>query len=89
MLLDLNMPRMNGHQVLEAVKNDEALASVPVIVLTTSSADSDIAGSYQSHANCFITKPVDLKRFGEIVKLIEGFWLDLVRLPNASRQSTG
>ena len=81
-LLDLNLPRMDGRQVLEEVKNDPALRQIPVVVLTTSRAEADILKAYDLHANCYITKPVDFTRFMEVVKAIEGFWLEVVKLPN-------
>jgi CheY-like chemotaxis protein len=79
-LLDLNLPRMDGRDVLQEIKRHEGLRSIPVIVLTTSSAPSDIAHCYDLHANCYITKPVDLDAFIDVVKSIEGFWLSVVRL---------
>ena len=81
-LLDLNLPRMDGRQVLEQVKNDPALRQIPVVVLTTSRSEVDILKAYDLHANCYITKPVDFARFMEVVKAIEGFWLEVVKLPN-------
>jgi two-component system, chemotaxis family, response regulator Rcp1 len=81
-LLDLNLPRMDGREVLEEIKNDPALRQIPVVVLTTSRADVDILKAYDLHANCYITKPVDFSRFMEVVKAIEGFWLEVVKLPN-------
>jgi CheY-like chemotaxis protein len=80
-LLDLNLPRKDGREVLEEIKQDEDLKRIPVVVLTTSSDEADVLASYNLHANCFITKPVDLNRFIEIVKSIEGFWFQLVALP--------
>jgi CheY-like chemotaxis protein len=80
-LLDLNMPRKNGQEVLAEIKGDAELRSIPVVVLTSSEAESDIVRSYQLHANCYITKPVDLTQFLKVVKAIEGFWLCVVRLP--------
>jgi len=82
-LLDLNLPRMGGREVLAQVKGDRELRKIPVIVLTTSSAQSDIQAAYELHANCYITKPVDLGRFVEVVRSIEDFWLAIVRLPRA------
>lgn len=81
-LLDLNLPRKDGREVLEEIKADETLRRIPVVVLTTSSADEDIVRSYNLHANCFITKPVDLNSFVTIVKSIEHFWFQIVRLPS-------
>jgi two-component system, chemotaxis family, response regulator Rcp1 len=80
-LLDLNMPRMNGREVLAAIKADEDLRLIPVVVLTSSDAEADIAKSYALHANCFIRKPVTLERFAAVVRSIEGFWFSVVRLP--------
>ncbi|MFZ7127867.1 MAG: response regulator [Desulfobacterales bacterium] len=80
-LLDLNLPLMDGREVLQEIRKDPALTDIPVIVLTTSEDEGDILRSYQMHANCFITKPVDFMKFTEIIKQIEGFWFQLVRLP--------
>ena len=80
-LLDLNMPRMNGREVLAAIKADPDLRRIPVVILTTSQAETDIMATYDSHANCFITKPVELEQFVEVARSIEGFWLSLVQLP--------
>jgi two-component system, chemotaxis family, response regulator Rcp1 len=79
--LDLNMPRKDGREVLIEIKNDPSLKTIPVIVLTTSQAEQDIIMSYESHANCFISKPVDLEQFLKVTKLIEEFWLTMVKLP--------
>ena len=80
-LLDLNLPRMDGREVLAEIKNDEALRRIPVVVLTTSKAEEDVFRSYDLHANCYITKPVDLEQFIEVIKSIDDFWLTVVRLP--------
>ncbi len=80
-LLDLNLPRLEGREVLAQVKSDPSLSTIPTIVLTTSSADIDIQQSYELHANCFISKPVDFNAFIEAVRSLEGFWLKIVRLP--------
>ncbi len=80
-LLDLNLPKKDGREVLAEVKADKSLALIPVVVLTTSQAEQDIAKSYQLHANCYITKPVDLDQFMEVIKAVESFWLTVVRLP--------
>ena len=80
-LLDLNLPKIDGRQVLQEIKNDPKLMRIPVVVLTTSEADSDILTTYGSHANCYITKPVDMDRFVDIVKLLEEFWFTIVKLP--------
>jgi len=80
-LLDLNLPRKDGREVLEVIKADERLKKIPVVVLTTSAAEEDIARAYSRHANCYITKPVDLDQFLRVVHSIESFWLTLVKLP--------
>jgi CheY-like chemotaxis protein len=80
-LLDLNLPKKSGREVLEEIKLDPSLKSIPVVVLTTSAAEEDILRSYQLHANCYITKPVDLDQFLKVVRDIDSFWLAIVRLP--------
>jgi chemotaxis family two-component system response regulator Rcp1 len=80
-LLDLNLPKKGGWQVLEEIKADPRLKSIPVVILTTSGAEEDILRSYQHHANCYITKPVDLDQFLKVVKTIDNFWLTIVKLP--------
>lgn len=80
-LLDLNMPKKDGRAVLTDIKNDEELRSIPVVVLTTSVAEQDILKAYNLHANCYITKPVDLGQFIEVVKNINDFWFSVVKLP--------
>ncbi len=80
-LLDLNMPRVDGREVLKIVKEDENLRSIPIVVLTTSRAEEDILKSYNLHANCFISKPLDLDKFIEVVNNIENFWISIVTLP--------
>jgi two-component system, chemotaxis family, response regulator Rcp1 len=80
-LLDLNLPRMNGREVLEAVKRDPALQNIPVVVLTTSQAEQDIAESYRLGANAYVTKPVGLEQFFGVVQSIEQFWFETVKLP--------
>lgn len=80
-LLDLNLPKKSGREVLAEIKSDPGLQSIPVIVLTTSAAEEDILRSYQLHANCYITKPVDLERFIHVVKTLENFWFAAVCLP--------
>ena len=80
-LLDLNLPRRSGREVLEEVKKDVALMHIPVVVLTSSQAEEDIMRSYQLHANCFITKPVDFEQLNRVVQGIEQFWFTLVTLP--------
>ena len=81
-MLDLNLPRKDGREVLEELKNDPALKTIPVVVLTTSRADVDILRSYELHANCYIIKPVEFSKFIDVVKSIEHFWLAVVTLPN-------
>jgi len=80
-LLDLNMPRMGGAEVLKELKGDPTLKSIPVLILTTSQAEKDIASSYIHQANCFIRKPVDFDEFLAVVQDIESFWLTIVKLP--------
>jgi CheY-like chemotaxis protein len=80
-LLDLNLPRKSGREVLTEVKTDENLKRIPVVVLTVSKAEEDIAKCYDHHANCYITKPLDFNQFIEVTKSIEDFWLNIVRLP--------
>jgi len=80
-LLDINLPKMDGTELLGIIKADPELKRIPVIMLTTSSAEKDILASYDNHANCYITKPVDLDRFMDVVRTIEDFWISIVRLP--------
>ena len=80
--LDLNIPRLDGREVLRVIKNDEKLKLIPVVVLTTSDAELDILKSYELYANCFITKPVDIDQFIEVVHSIENFWFKVVKLPS-------
>jgi CheY-like chemotaxis protein len=81
-LLDLNLPRKDGREVLREVKADPLLRRIPVVILTTSRSEEDVLRAYDLHANCYITKPVDFSRFMEVVKSIEDFWLTVVKLPN-------
>jgi two-component system, chemotaxis family, response regulator Rcp1 len=81
-LLDLNLPRMDGREVLAEVKGDPSLRHIPVIILTTSEDEKDICRSYELQANCFITKPVDMEQFTKALGRLEEFWFTLVRLPN-------
>jgi two-component system, chemotaxis family, response regulator Rcp1 len=83
-LLDLNLPKKDGREVLEEIKQDGNLRKIPVVVLTTSAAERDILRAYNLHANCYITKPVDLEQFMRVVQLIEDFWLTIVKLPQES-----
>ena len=80
-LLDLNLPKIDGRQVLHEIKNDPKLMRIPVVVLTTSESDADILTTYGAHANCYIKKPVDIDRFIDIVKCLEEFWFTIVKLP--------
>jgi two-component system, chemotaxis family, response regulator Rcp1 len=80
-LLDLNLPKKDGREVLKEMKSDPELSSIPVVVLTTSKAEEDILRSYRLHANCYITKPVNFERFLEVIQSIEDFWLSVVVLP--------
>jgi CheY-like chemotaxis protein len=80
-LLDLNLPRMDGREVLAVIKNDPALQSIPVVVLTTSEAEEDVLRSYQLHANAYVTKPVDFEAFIKVIRQIDDFFLTVVRLP--------
>ena len=80
-LLDLNLPKKDGREVLAEIKVDEQLKRIPVVILTTSSAEQDILNTYELHANCYITKPVDLDQFSAVVKSIEEFWFTTVKLP--------
>lgn len=79
--LDLNLPRKDGREVLAEIKENPQLKMIPVVVLTTSEAEQDILKSYQLHANCYITKPVDINQFIDVVKSIENFWFNVVKLP--------
>jgi chemotaxis family two-component system response regulator Rcp1 len=81
-LLDLNLPKKDGREVLAEIKESPTLKSIPVVVLTTSASEEDILKSYQLHANCYITKPVDLDGFLKVVKNIDSFWLSVVKLPH-------
>jgi len=83
-LLDLNLPKKDGREVLFEIKSDENLRSIPVIVLTTSDNDLDVLSCYDLHANCYIVKPVNLDKFIEVIKTIEGFWLNIVTLPHTN-----
>ena len=82
-LLDLNLPRMDGRQVLAAIKADAALRIIPVVVLTTSQAEQDVLRCYELAANCYVTKPLELDQFLHVVAAIEGFWLAIVKLPGS------
>jgi len=82
-LLDLNLPKKDGREVLAEIKADPNLRRIPVVVLTTSAAEEDILRTYDLHANCYITKPVDLEQFLRVVKSIEDFWVSIVKLPSS------
>ena len=82
-LLDLNLPKKDGREVLAEIKKDDRLKHIPVVVLTTSKADEDVLRSYELHANCYVTKPVDLEKFIVVVQSIDRFWLTVVTLPPA------
>ncbi len=86
-LLDLNLPRKNGREVLAEIKSDEDLKRIPVVILTASKDEEDILRTYNLHANCYITKPIDLHQFVRVVRAIEDFWLTIVKLPpNGAKQ---
>lgn len=80
-LLDINLPKKNGHEVLSFIKKNKKLNHIPVIMLTTSSSDVDIHSSYKNHANCYLTKPIDVGEFFNLIKKIEEFWIKLVTFP--------
>jgi len=81
-LLDINLPKVNGLEVLTEIKNDVDLTVITVVMLTTSDSEKDILESYQHHANCYITKPADFEKFMQVVHMIKNFWIDIVQLPN-------
>lgn len=82
-LLDLNMPRMNGHEVLAIIKQHPDWKRIPVVIMTSSDSEKDVRLAYDHHANCYVTKPLDFEKFLEVVRHIEDFWLSIVRLPAA------
>lgn len=86
-LLDLNMPRMDGRELLARIKEEPDLKRIPVVILTTSKAEEDILKTYNLHANCYVTKPVDLDQFIAVVKAVENFWFTVVKLPNGLGKS--
>jgi chemotaxis family two-component system response regulator Rcp1 len=88
-LLDLNLPKKDGREVLKEIKESSTLKSIPVVILTTSDAEADILRSYQLHANCYITKPVDLDGFLRVVKSVDNFWLSVVKLPHEAHERKG
>ncbi|MCW3080442.1 response regulator [Segetibacter sp.] len=81
-LLDINLPKVDGKEVLHYLKNAPSLKRIPVVMLTTSSSELDVIDSYNNYANCFITKPVDFNKFFEVVRMIEDFWITIVKLPS-------
>jgi two-component system, chemotaxis family, response regulator Rcp1 len=85
-LLDLNLPKKDGRELLADIKNDSRLKSIPVVVLTTSDAHTDVVKSYNLHANCYISKPIELDKFLSIVRVIENFWFGIVKLPSLKTQ---
>jgi CheY-like chemotaxis protein len=85
-LLDLNLPKKDGRAVLAEIKNDDTLKRIPVVILTTSQDEQDVLKSYSLHANCYITKPVELEQFISVVKAIEDFWLGIVVLPSGGKE---
>jgi len=86
-LLDLNLPKLSGREILAEMKADESLRSIPVVVLTSSKAEEDILKCYDDHANCYISKPLDSNQFVRVIKSIEEFWLTIVKLPSKNGQS--
>jgi len=84
-ILDLNLPKKDGREVLAEIKEDDNLKRIPVVILTTSKAEEDILKTYNLHANCYITKPIDLDQFMTVVKSIESFWMSIVVLPNGAK----
>lgn len=85
--LDLNLPRKSGHEVLTFIKSDPRFRSIPVVILTSSKAESDILRSYDHYANCYVTKPVDLDKFMKVIRSIDHFWLKVVTLPHAENET--
>ncbi len=84
-ILDLNLPKKDGREVLKEIKLDDKLKRIPVVILTTSKAEEDVLKTYDLHANCYITKPIDLEKFLEVVKAIENFWMSIVVLPKEEK----
>jgi len=80
-ILDLNLPRKDGREVLAEIKSDEKLKHIPVVIMTISQADEDVLKSYNLHANCYVTKPIDLDQFTKVIRSIEDFWFSVVKLP--------
>jgi len=88
-ILDLNLPRKDGREVLAEIKNDRALKNIPIVIMTISQAEEDILRCYDLHANCYITKPIDLNQFIKVVKSIEDFWFSTVKLPSKLENISG
>lgn len=88
-LLDLNLPRMDGHELLKRIKSDPEFKAIPVVILTTSKADDDVLKAYRQHSNCFISKPVVMEDFEKVIRTIEDFWFMIVRLPPKSQGEAG
>ncbi|HYG75525.1 MAG TPA: response regulator [Planctomycetota bacterium] len=86
-LLDLNLPKKDGREVLAEIKRDPELEAIPVVVLTSSESDQDVLRSYQLHCNCFVTKPIDMEQFVKVVRCIEDFWFTIVRLPPRKQEA--
>ena len=86
-LLDINLPKIDGKEVLAYIKNDELLRIIPVVMLTTSDSEKDIIESYSSHANCYITKPVGFENFMKVIWTIKEFWISIVQLPNSHKEN--
>lgn len=86
-LLDINLPKKNGHEVLQYIKSHDKLKHLPVLMLTTSSAEKDIMTSYQNHANCFISKPIEIDQFMDLITKVEEFWLNTVAIPNRNKST--
>lgn len=86
-ILDINLPRVNGHEVLQFIKNNERTKETPVVMLSSSESDTDIETSYNHYANCYITKPIGVENFTDVIQDIKNFWLNLVKLPDRNRQS--
>ena len=82
-LLDINLPKVDGKEVLARIKNDPYLKKIPVVILTTSSSEKDILEAYNNHANCYVTKPVDLNKFIDVIHTVEDFWISIVQLPKS------
>lgn len=82
-LLDINLPKVDGKEVLARIKNDPDLKKIPVVILTTSSSEKDILEAYNNHANCYVTKPVDLNKFIDVIHTVEDFWISIVQLPKS------